>query len=52
MNQDGIKKYQSINYQQAKKIRKLKDKIEYLKKYISKEVSKYLKEIEYLKYQK
>lgn len=52
LNQDGIKKYQGINYQQAKKIRKLKEKIEYLKKYISKEVAKYLKEIEYLKYQK
>jgi hypothetical protein len=39
-----------VNYQQAVKIKKLKEKVEYLKNYISDEVSKYTKEIEFMKY--
>ncbi|KAM3134649.1 hypothetical protein pb186bvf_013291 [Paramecium bursaria] len=43
--------YRTLNHQQVLKIKKLKEKVEYLKQYISNEVTKYTKEIECMKHQ-
>lgn len=48
-NRGILKDFKNINYKQTMKIKKLNEKIDYLKKYISSEVVKYTKEIEILK---
>lgn len=44
-----LKDFKNINYKQTMKLKKLNEKIDYLKKYISTEVVKFTKEIEILK---
>lgn len=41
LQEEGTLEYQAINYRQANKIRKLKEKIEYLKTYISQVEKRY-----------
>lgn len=48
-HQGILKDFKNINHKQTMKIKKLNEKIEYLKKYISTEVVKYTKEFELLK---
>ena len=35
MQEDGVVEYQTVNYRQATKIKKLKEKINYLKGYVA-----------------
>jgi hypothetical protein len=51
LNEEGVQEYQQLNMKQAAKIKKMKEKIQYLKNFISEEVMKYTKEIELLKFQ-
>ena len=48
-NHSILKDFKNINHKQTMKIKKLNEKIDYLKKYISTEVVKYTKELELLK---
>jgi len=47
--QQGINEYQNINHKQSVKVKKLKEKIEYLKNFIEKEVKNYDQQIEKVK---
>lgn len=48
-NHGVMKDFKTINHKQTMKIKKLNEKIDYLKKYISSEVVKFTKELEILK---
>ena len=48
-NQGVLRDFKTINHKQTMKIKKLNEKIDYLKKYISSEVIKFTKELEILK---
>lgn len=51
LNEEGVFEYQQINLKQAQKIKKMKEKIEFLKNTLATEVAKYTKEIELQKIQ-
>jgi len=51
IQEDGVVEYQAIHFRQESKIRKLKEKIQLLKTYISQEVNGHTKELETAKYQ-
>ena len=49
-NENALLEYQTLTFKQSKKIKELRDEIEQLNKKFPEEVSKYTKEIEFLKF--
>lgn len=44
-NKDGLKEYQEISHKNSQKLKKMKQKIEFLKTFIDSEISKYSEQI-------
>eukprot|EP01017_Pseudomicrothorax_dubius_P003474 TRINITY_DN10504_c0_g1_i1.p1 TRINITY_DN10504_c0_g1~~TRINITY_DN10504_c0_g1_i1.p1 ORF type:complete len:439 (-),score=135.84 TRINITY_DN10504_c0_g1_i1:162-1478(-) len=49
LNEEGVIEYQNLNMKQSTKIKKLKEKLEYLKGMLASEVARYTKELETVK---
>lgn len=49
-NEDGLLEFQTLTFKQSKKIEELKEEIKLLNEKFPDEVSKYTKELEFMKY--
>lgn len=49
-NEDGLLEFQTLTFKQSKKIQELKEEIKILNEKFPEEVSKYTKELEFMKY--